>query len=101
MGQNNRIKELEDKVKEQKDLIAILYNQLDEKTNHTYIGETHTIHCCDGEIYFGYGDVDEEKTLVMNVDELYKDLPSIIRMVIKEQKNTQAMHLEMIKEALS
>ena len=91
MGQNNRIK----------DLIAILYNQLDEKTNHTYIGETHTIHCSDGEIYFGYGDVDEEKTLVMNVDELYKDLPSIIRMVIKEQKNTQAMHLEMIKEALS
>ena len=101
MGQNNRVKELEDKVKEQKDLIEILYNQLEEKTNHTYISETHTIHCCDGEIYFGYGDVDDEKTLVMNVDELYKDLPSIIRMVTKEQKKTQAMHLEMIKEALT
>jgi hypothetical protein len=37
----------------------------------------------------------------MNVEELYKDLPSIIRMVTKEQKKMQEMHLEMIKEALS
>ncbi len=94
MGQDNRIKRLELK-------IEILEAQLHEAKTHTYIGETHTIHCCDGEIYFGYGDVNNEKTLVMNVEELYKDLPSIIRMVIKEQKKTQAMHLEMIKEALS
>ena len=94
MGQDNRIKRLELK-------IEILEAQLHEAISHTYIGETHTIHCCDGEIYFGYGDVNEEKTLVMNVEELYKDLPSIIRMVTKEQKKTQALHLEMIKEALS
>jgi hypothetical protein len=37
----------------------------------------------------------------MDIDQLYKDLPSIIRMVTKEQKKMQEMHLEMIKEALS
>ena len=94
MGQNNRIEKLELQ-------IEILKSQLEEAKTHTYIGETHTIHCSDGEIYFGHGDVDYEQTLVMNVEELYKDLPSIIRMVTKEQKKMQEMHLEMIKEALS
>jgi len=94
MGHDNRIKELEARIK-------ILEKTLEEAQSYTYIDETHTIHCSDGEIYFGHGDVDYEQTLVMNVDQLYKDLPSIIRMVTKEQKKMQEMHLEMIKEALS
>jgi hypothetical protein len=90
MGQDNRIEKLETRIK-------ILEAQLDEAQSHTYIGETDTLHCSDGELYFGY---DDEKTLVMEVDQLFRDLPSIISMVTKEQKNMQEMHLEMIKEAL-
>ena len=91
MGQDNRIEKLETRIK-------ILEAQLDEAQSHTYIGETDTLHCSDGELYFGY---DDEKTLVMEVDQLFRDLPSIISMVTKEQKKMQEMHLEMIKEALS
>ena len=35
----------------------------------------------------------------MEVDQLFRDLPSIISMVTKEQKKIQQMHLEMIKIA--
>jgi len=90
MGQDNRIEKLETRIK-------ILEAQLQEAQSHTYIGETDTLHCSDGELYIGY---DDEKTLVMEVDQLFRDLPSIISMVTKEQKKMQEMHLEMIKEAL-
>jgi len=89
MGQDNRIEKLETRIK-------ILEAQLEEAQSHTYIGETDTLHCSDGELYFGY---DDEKTLVMEVDQLFRDLPSIISMVTKEQKKIQQMHLEMIKKA--
>ena len=92
MGQDNRIKQLEAQ-------IEILKSQLEEAQSHTYIGETNTLYCSDGELYIGYGHNDD-KTLVMNVDQLFRDLPSIISMVTKEQKKMQQMHLEMIKEAL-
>ena len=75
--------------------IEILKAQLKEAQSHTYIGETDTLHCSDGELYIGYDD----KTLVMEVDQLFRDLPSIISMVTKEQKKMQEMYLEMIKQA--
>ena len=90
MGQDNRVKELEEK-------IVRLEQELEDARTHTYIGETDTLHCSDGELYFGY---DNDKTLVMEVDQLFRDLPSIISMVTKEQKKMQEMHLEMIKGAL-
>jgi hypothetical protein len=90
MGQDNRIEKLETRIK-------ILEAQLEEAQSHTYIGETDTLHCSDGELYIGY---DDNKTLVMEVDQLFRDLPSIISMVTREQKKMQQMHLEMIKEAL-
>ena len=90
MGQDNRVKELEEK-------IVRLEQELEDERTHTYIGETDSLHCSDGELYFGY---DNDKTLVMEVDQLFRDLPSIISMVTKEQKKMQEMHLEMIKEAL-
>jgi hypothetical protein len=90
MGQDNRIKKLEAQ-------IEILKAQLKEAQSHTYIYDTHTLWCSDGELYFGYND---DKTLVMDVDQLFRDLPSIISMVTKEQKKMQQMHLKMIKEAL-
>ena len=89
MGQDNRIEKLETRIK-------ILEAQLEEAQSHTYIGETDTLHCSDGELYIGY---DDNKTLVMEVDQLFRDLPSIISMVTKEQKKMQEMYLEMIKEA--
>ena len=97
MGQDNRVDRLQARVEEQQELIALLYKQLDEKDNNTYIGETDTLHCSDGELYIGY---DDNKTLVMEVDQLFRDLPSIINMVCKEQKKMQEMHLKMIKQAL-
>ncbi|WP_341216119.1 hypothetical protein [uncultured Wocania sp.] len=90
MGQNNRIEKLEAQ-------IEILKSQLEEAQSHTYIYNTDTIWCRDGELYIGYND---DKTLVMDVDQLFRDLPSIIRMVTKEQKKMQAMHHKMIKEAI-
>jgi len=107
MGQDNRVDRLQARMEEQQELIAVLYKQLDEKehyeiiTNHTYVGETHTLHCSDGELVIGYGNVDEDKTLVMDADQLFRDLPSIIKMVTKEQKKMQKMHLKMIKETLT
>ena len=101
MGQDNRVDRLQARMEEQQELIAVLYKQLDEKDNHTYVGETHTLHCSDGELVIGYGNVDEDKTLVMDADQLFRDLPSIIKMVTKEQKKMQKMHLKMIKETLT
>ena len=90
MGQDNRIEKLEAQVE-------ILKAQLQDAQLHTYVGETDSLHCSDGELYIGYND---DKTLVMNVDQLFRDLPSLIGMVIKEQKKMQEMHLKMIKQAL-
>tara|TARA_B100000768_G_scaffold154687_1_gene151442 strand:- start:356 stop:631 length:276 start_codon:yes stop_codon:yes gene_type:complete len=90
MGQDNRINKLEAQ-------IEILKAQLEEAQSHTYIYNTDTLWCRDGELYIGYND---DKTLVMDVDQLFRDLPSIIGMVTKEQKKMQQMHLEMIKTAL-
>lgn len=91
MGQDNRVKELEEK-------IVRLEEELQHTRTHTYVGETQTLYCNDGELYIYYDN--EEKTLVMDIDQLYKDLPFIINQVCKEQKKMQEMHLEMIKEAL-
>ena len=99
MGNDNRIDRLQARLEEQQKLIAKLYKQLDEKNNNTYVGETHTLHCSDGELVIGYGSIDEDKTLVIDADQLFRDLPSIISMVCKEQKKIQQMHLEMIKIA--
>tara|TARA_R100000541_G_scaffold49579_1_gene56713 strand:+ start:529 stop:798 length:270 start_codon:yes stop_codon:yes gene_type:complete len=86
MTLKNRIKELEE--------------QLAEAKKHTYIHETHTISCHDGELTIGYGDCDNEKWLVYNVDSLFKDLPFIIDQVCKQQEKMMDMHLEMIKKTL-
>ena len=99
MGNDNRIDRLQARLEEQQKLIAKLYKQLDEKNNHTYVGETHTLHCSDGELVIGYGSIDEVKTLSMDIDQLFRDLPSIIRMVTKEQKKQQEMQLKMIVKA--
>ena len=81
---------------EDKNRIKQLEEQLANK--HTYIHEIHTLQCSDGELHLGYGDKNE--CLVFNVDTFYKDLPSIITMVAKENTKQQEMYADMIKESL-
>ena len=64
-----RIKELEIQLKEAKEY---------KFGKTTYIHETHHLYCSDGEMHFGYGDPDDEKRLIYNTDQLFKDLPFII-----------------------
>jgi len=87
MGQDNRVKELEEKIL-----------QLEAALKNTYVYDTDTLWCRDGELYIYYND---DKMLVMNVDQLFRDLPSIISMVTEEQKKMQKMHHKMIKETLT
>ena len=51
-------------------------------------------------MYFGFGDLDNERWLVYNTDQLFKDLPFIINQVVKENKKMQQMYLDNIKEEL-
>ena len=94
MGQDNRIKELEEKIDK-------LKAQLKEARMHTYVGETTSLHCSDGELYISYDNWGKESCLVMDVNQLYRDLPFIISQVCKEQKKMQKMHLKLIKETLT
>ena len=64
---------------------------------HTYIHETHHLYCSDGEMHIGYGD---DKWLVYNTDQLFKDLPFIINQVVKENAKMQKMYLDLIKTEL-
>lgn len=91
MNKDKRILELEE-------LLAEAKQNLIE--NNTYIHETNSLHCSDGEMYFSYGDIDNEKVLVYNIESLYKDLPFIIDQVCKEQKKQQKNTLENIKETI-
>tara|TARA_R110000824_G_scaffold64805_3_gene169178 strand:- start:2181 stop:2450 length:270 start_codon:yes stop_codon:yes gene_type:complete len=86
MRLKNRIKELEE--------------QLEQANKHTYIHETLSLHCSNGELYIEYGDPDNEKVLVMNTDQLFKDLPFIVSQVVKENKKMQDMYLNSLKDSL-
>lgn len=55
------------------------------------------MHCTDGEFHIGYGD---DKWLVYNVEQLYKDLPFIIQETIRENNKMQKIYLDNIKQEL-
>tara|TARA_R110000787_G_scaffold6602_3_gene22934 strand:- start:5362 stop:5631 length:270 start_codon:yes stop_codon:yes gene_type:complete len=86
MTLKNRIKQLEE--------------QLEHAKKHTYIHETHTLSCHDGELTIGYGDCEDERWLVINVEQLYKDLPFLVKQVVEENKKMQEMHLSCLKDSL-
>ena len=67
------------------------------KHEHTYIHETTDLFCSDGEMHIGYGD---DKWLIYNTDQLFKDLPFIINQVVKENAKMQKMYLDLIKTEL-
>jgi hypothetical protein len=87
--------------KELQKKIDSLEAQLKEARTHTYVGETTSLHCSNGELYIGYDNWGRESCLVLDVNQLYRDLPFIISQVCKEQKKMQKMHLKMIKETLT
>jgi hypothetical protein len=63
----------------------------------TYIHETNTLHCQDGELHIEY---DDNNWVVFNVEHLFKDLGFIVDQVVKENKKMQEMHLSLIKDTL-
>tara|TARA_R110002167_G_scaffold89907_2_gene242527 strand:- start:6216 stop:6449 length:234 start_codon:yes stop_codon:yes gene_type:complete len=71
-----------------------------ENNKQTYVGETLSLHCQDGELNIWHGDIDDQRLLVMDIEQLYKDLPHIISLVVEEQKKMQAMYLNEIKESI-
>ena len=79
------------------DRITELELELERVKTLTYIHEINTIHAYNGELTLSYGD---GKMLVMEIEGLYKDLPSIIGLVCKEQEKMQQDTLECIKEEL-
>ena len=67
------------------------------KNKTTYIHESNTLHCHDGELHIQYG---KDNWVVFNVEHLFKDLGFIVDQVVKENKKMQDMHLSLIKDSL-
>ena len=63
----------------------------------TYIHEIDSIACNNGELYLSKGGT----TVVFNTDALYRDLPTIIEMVCKENKKEQERILHQLKISLN
>ena len=72
-----------------------------ENNKQTYVGETLSLHCQDGELNIWHGDIDDQRLLVMDVEHLFKDLPHIIEMVVEEQKKMQEMYLNEINKSIN
>jgi hypothetical protein len=66
----------------------------------TYIHETHTLYAENGELYLLYDDGDYDKQLVFNVETLYNDLPSIIRLCVEQKKISDKNTLERLKSTI-
>ena len=74
-----------------------LANVYDENRT-TYISDTDSIHCIDGEFVAEHSD---GNILVWDCDSLMRDLPYIVRQVAEEVKNTSKMNLKMLQESLN
>ena len=83
-----------------KDKIADLEKKLESARRHTYIYDSHTIGCSDGELYIEYGDIDDNKTLVWNVDDIFNSLDFIVTQVTKEKAKLYEWRLKRIKESI-
>lgn len=72
-----------------------------------YIHEISSLHCSNGELHISYGDDNWEKgnyvqkTLVFNTDTLFRDLPTIVRLVCKENKKEQEQIMNELNKAIS
>ena len=77
--------------------IEKLEKKIEIAKKHTYVYDTTQLHCSDGEFYMYYGD---DKCVVFDVEQLFKDLPFMISQVVKEQAKMQKWHLERLTESL-
>ena len=80
-----------------KQKIKDLEKQLEFAKKHTYVYDTTSLQCSEGEFYMYYGD---DRCVVFDVETLFKDLPFMITQVVKEQAKMQDCHLENLKESL-
>ena len=83
------------------DRIKELEQQLKEAKGYTYVHEITCMHCVDGELHIEYGSGKELRWIVFNVEALYSDLPFIIDQVVKEQHKSQIMILNQIKDSIT
>lgn len=65
----------------------------------TYINEINTLHASNGELYLGYGNDNDH--IIINTDTLFRDLPTIIEMVCKENKKEQERIIHQLKISLN
>ena len=83
-----------------KDKIADLEKKLESARRHTYIYDSHTIGCSDGELYIEYGDYPDSKTLVWNVADIFNSLDFIVTQVTKEKAKLYEWRLKRIKDSI-
>ena len=81
---------MENNIKEQEDKKP--------KMKFTYIGETICLSQSDGELYVSFEEAGKEHTLVFDIINLYRDLPSWISMVKAGHKEHQDYIDKRIKE---
>ena len=65
-----------------------------------YIHETISLYQSDGELYVEYGDLDEPKVLVFNIDNLYSDLSHWVHLVKTGNAEMQKMYADNIKNEI-
>ena len=65
-----------------------------------YIYETISLHQSDGELYVEYGDINDTKMLVFNIDNLYKDLGTWIYLVKEGNAEMQQMYKNSIDKEI-
>ena len=65
-----------------------------------YVHETTSLYQSDGELYVEYGDLDEPKVLVFNIDNLYSDLSHWIHLVKKGNAEMQELYSNNIKNSI-
>lgn len=95
-SKDNLIEKIDKLKKENTNLKALLK----KSESHTYIHETHTLYASDGEFYFYFGDEDNPRTLVYNINSLYNDLPFIISQTVNEQTKQQKEKNKQIMDSL-
>ena len=63
----------------------------------TYIYDTHSLYVSDGELHILY---DNDKQIIFDIENLYKDLPHIVAMVHIENRKQQKLYKKQLKQAL-
>ncbi len=66
----------------------------------TYIYESISLHQSDGELYVEYGDINDTKMLLFNIDNLYKDLGNWIPLIKQGNAEMQQIYKNSIDKEI-